>query len=313
MSVNPYQTPDSPTPPPEDPFLPSRNFVFFVISLVVLSYFVKFLHAGKLEQSALFYTGVPALLAILLSFAPTSQSPMGAMMKGTTFLLLFAGIVFSEGLVCLLLAAPIFYLVALTIGLICHVSSEKRRKRAKLRCSTIGVFILFSLEGVTEQLSFDRDETITIQTTLTLTPNQVLAKLNQGPNFENTTLPLFLSLGFPTPQSIQGDSLDQGSEWTIAFNGKSEQLDALRVRVEESTANRVRFLIIEDESEIGKWMRWREVIWDLANAQNGTQLTMTVRYDRLLDPAWYFKPLERYGVHIAADYFLKSTFSHDHH
>lgn len=40
----------------------------------------------------------------------------------------------------------------------------------------------------------------------------------------------------------------------------------------------------------------------------GTRVTLTIRYRRLLDPAWYFKPAERYGVRKAGQYFLDQIY-----
>ena len=35
-------------------------------------------------------------------------------------------------------------------------------------------------------------------------------------------------------------------------------------------------------------------------------MTWTLSYRRRLDPAWYFAPLERYGVGLAAGYLIET-------
>jgi hypothetical protein len=35
-------------------------------------------------------------------------------------------------------------------------------------------------------------------------------------------------------------------------------------------------------------------------------VTWTLSYRRRLDPSWYFKPLERYGVGLAGKYLLST-------
>ena len=35
-----------------------------------------------------------------------------------------------------------------------------------------------------------------------------------------------------------------------------------------------------------------------------TEVTLTIKYERLLDPVWYFGPLQEYGVKKTADYLI---------
>jgi hypothetical protein len=54
------------------------------------------------------------------------------------------------------------------------------------------------------------------------------------------------------------------------------------------------------------WLSWRsaEVRWRAV--PGGTEVRWTLRYRRRLDPAWYFAPLERYGVRLAAGYLIET-------
>ena len=45
----------------------------------------------------------------------------------------------------------------------------------------------------------------------------------------------------------------------------------------------------------------------LAVSANTTKVTWTLRYDRGLDPSWYFGPWERYAAGLAADYLIDSV------
>ena len=38
----------------------------------------------------------------------------------------------------------------------------------------------------------------------------------------------------------------------------------------------------------------------------------TLRYKRLLDPAWYFGPWERYAVKLTADYLIQTVATPSH-
>jgi hypothetical protein len=56
------------------------------------------------------------------------------------------------------------------------------------------------------------------------------------------------------------------------------------------------------------FLDWRESIvrWESIDAQT-TKVTWTVNYRRGLDPSWYFGPMERYAVHLAAGYLIESV------
>jgi len=309
---NPYQH------PPQDQEKPERRktetpgkvpLSFYIVGLIILTLFVRITYSGHLEKTSLLYVGLPSLLAIILSLSPQSGSPLGGILKATTYLLLFAAIALGEGVICILMAAPIFYGVALIVGVIANLFVKEKKQSPIVKCSMLGAVFLSSLEGVSEALSFDRAETVKVTRFVPLDLITARQALAEGPDFTSRRLPVFLALGFPTPQAISGFGLNQDAEWEVSFNGKSERFDPLRVRVVESREKRIRFRIIQDETEIGQWMRWREVTWDFEEKTNGTEVVMTVSYERLLDPAWYFKPLERFGVTQAADHFMEVIFA----
>ncbi len=56
------------------------------------------------------------------------------------------------------------------------------------------------------------------------------------------------------------------------------------------------------------FLTWQssEVEWHAIDAQT-TRVTWSVRYRRDLDPAWYFGPMERYAVRLAAGYLIDSV------
>jgi hypothetical protein len=69
-----------------------------------------------------------------------------------------------------------------------------------------------------------------------------------------------------------------------------------------------RFVAASDKSKIAHWLDWKsaDVTWKAVDASH-TEVEWTLRYRRLLDPAWYFGPWERYAVHAAADYLIRAN------
>lgn len=302
----------SPYDPPEEslqaeplPPRPVPEAVVFIIVLAAISLSWRLLAGSGLRGSGLLYIGMPTALAILLAYLPAPGSATGKIMKGITLFLLLVGILLIEGLICILIAAPLFYGVGAIIGVIAD-GRERRRKRT-LNCSLSLALLFFSLEGVTGILSFDRNESVVVEHQTKLSSTEVRAALAAGPDFDLSELPLFLMAGFPTPQEISGGGLEPGSRWTIQWQGP-DGFDPLTVEVVESSANRIVFDCVENESKIGEWVNIKNIIWDLQPIDSGTTVSMTLKYERLLDPAWYFKPIQRYGVRKAGEYFMSQTF-----
>ena len=276
--------------------------------MAVASVLYRLLVLGNLEQSALMFIGLPTALAILLAALPPAKSATGMIVKGVTLFLLLLGILYIEGFICILMAAPFFYAIGIVIGLIVDLAKSRREWNNRFRLIVLPALILMSLEGVTGILSFPRDETVTVSREVKLGIAETRAILAQGPDFELTELPTFLKLGFPSPTDITGGGLETGDTWRISFAGGEGKPGDLFAKVTESTPDHIRVECVSDTSHIAHWLAWEEAVWDLQPTDDGTKVTLTMRYRRLLDPAWYFKPIERHGVKKAGEYFLEQTF-----
>ena len=130
------------------------------------------------------------------------------------------------------------------------------------------------------------------------------SRLAETPRFDRE-LPLFFRLGFPTPRHPAGEGLQVGAPRSVMFAHEGHHSGTLSLKVVESTPTRVRFAAVSDDSYLTHWLRWREAVVELQPVGRGqTRVRWTLRYSRRLDPSWYFDPLERYGVSLAAQYLL---------
>ncbi|MEO1857790.1 MAG: hypothetical protein ABGY95_10585 [Rubritalea sp.] len=281
-----------------------KGWIWTCLILAGVSILYRVLLLETQEQTALMFIGLPTILAIALAMTPTAKSTTGRICKGMTMAFLMFGILAIEGFICILMAAPLFYLIGAIIG---KVIDSKRSKN--VYCSVVVVLGIMSIEGVNESLSFERAETITIQRDLEMSSDQVRQHLTQGPAFDLEQLPGFLQLGFPCPQNIKGNGIELGNTWTIHFAGGEGKPGDLVVQVTESTAERITLSCVSDQSHIAHWLSWKDITWNLdPTANDRTIVTMTINYNRDLDPAWYFKPIERYGVRKAGEYFCDQLF-----
>ena len=307
MSDAPFASPASPEPP-QPPSKPVSPYVWLCLAVGVASVLFRVLVLGQKEQTALMFIGLPTAMAMLIAFLPRASSATGMITKGITLFLLLLGILLIEGFICILMAAPLFYGIGFIVGIFVDGARRRREVDKRFRMVVVPVLILMSLEGVTGLLSFPRDEAITVSREVALPAEAARAVLAKGPQFVLTELPPFLKLGFPAPHRIEGTGLEMGDTWLIHFAGGEGKPGDLRAEVVESGPTRIRVACVADTSHISHWLDWKDAEWTIEPTPNGSRVTLTMRYKRLLDPAWYFKPIERYGVRKAGEYFLAQTF-----
>ena len=280
------------------------KLVGVIIAVAIGSVAYRLLVWKHLEQTSALFIGLPALLATAVVFLPRAKSATGMIMKVLTLALLISGILLGEGFICILMAAPIFYFVGLVIGLIYDYSKRRDESNANRNLGVVLLpILLMSVEG-TNNFSFSRDETVTVERIVTANAWQVEQALSQTPHFEKT-LPLYLRLGFPKPVSASGAGLNVGDRRTINFAGGEGKPGELILEVTAVKPNAVRFRAVSDTSHIAHWLDWKEAeaTWTAIDEEH-TKVSWTLNYTRRLDPAWYFAFWERYGVGCAADYLI---------
>lgn len=279
-----------------------------------------------LHQSAAFFIGVPAVLAITLALTPKAKSATGMIVKGLTLALLLSGVVFFEGFICILMAAPLFYLVGIIIGI--PIDRARRRKQSEGRVySVVGVaLLLLSLEGVMPATSFSEHEVVRVTRTIEAPIEAVQQALARAPRFD-APLPSYLRLGFPRPVSGYGSGLSVGDRRTIVFGNESpmepmttaHEHDAvhpnpsgtggvLELRIVRSSEGRIVFEPVEDATAFTHWISWgRSVVsWESIDADS-TQVTWTLHFKRRLSPSWYFGPFQRYAGEKAVGYLIDTV------
>jgi len=282
------------------------TLVTIILALAIAGTLYRVFVVHKLEQTAALFIGLPAVLAIILTLAPAAKSATGLIMKTTTIALLMSGPILGEGFICIIMAAPLFYLVGAVVGLVV----DRRRRKEKslsLHAMVLLPLLLASLEGTTPKLTFPTREEITVRKIVSGSPADVERALAQRPVYDET-LPPFLRMKFPLPTSASGGGLSVGAERRIHFAGGEGKPGDLTMRVTQRDASSVTFTAQSDTSHIAHWLTWRtsHVAWRAAGPAR-TEVTWTIVYDRELDPAWYFAPWERYATRLAAEYLIDNV------
>lgn len=279
------------------------TMVAFILALTLGSLFYRILGTGGLEQSSALFIGLPALLAMVVALLPSGRSATGIILKIITLMLLVSGIALAEGLICILMAAPVFYAIGIAAGIALDLLNSQSRAR---RMAVLAPLALLSLEGVHPAFDLPRAEHVTRSRVVAGTPADVAAGLAAQPDF-STPLPFLLRVGFPRPVRTFGHGLRPGDRRVVHFAGGEGHPGDLLLEVTEADHTHVRFDALSDDSHIAHWLRWRYVTvhWE-AVGEGRTAVSWTLAYDRELDPALWFGPVERAAVGLTADYLMTS-------
>jgi len=295
------------TEDPDRTEIRSRNrLLALILGVAAASLAYRLATATHVEHTAFVFVGVPTILAVAVALMPRSGTARGTILRATTLALLVAGIAFGEAFVCILFAAPLIYLVAFGVGFYVDWTAKKRREgRAGFAHAPLLALVALAapaMEGVVPRLEFPREAEATRVRIIPTSPAEVERALAAPMRFD-PPLPAFLRLGFPTPGAATGDGLRVGDRRIVAF-AHGHHPGALVMEVRASAPGRVEFAPVADGSYVVHWLSWRsaEVRWRAV--PGGTEVRWTLRYRRRLDPAWYFSPLERHGVGVAAGYLI---------
>jgi hypothetical protein len=279
------------------------------VATAVASCMYHLLVDHHLEQTAALFIGIPTALAIVLALWPAPKTLEGMIFKGTAFALLFAGIFLGEGFICLVMASPLFFAVA---ALVAFVYRRVRRKLGSRHdAAALGLVLLvfgpLSFEGTSDRLSWPRQEQVGSRRILAATAPEIASRLASPPRLDRP-LPAFLRLGFPRPAGAFGAGLRPGDRRVIHFSGGEGKPGDLVLEVTAAGGGLVRFRAVSDTSHIAHWLTWEqaEVRWREVGTGR-VEVRWNLRYRRDLDPAWYFRPWERFAVRLAASYLIDSV------
>lgn len=267
------------------------------------------------DQTAALFVGIPALVAVVVIFAVSPRSAKGVAFKAVTVGLLVSLIFLGEGVLCVLMSAPLFYGIALVVVLVVEAGRRQfpRHDSRTITCVAALAILPLALEGVTGATTIGRESSVTVTRVVDAPEEAVQRALFETPRFDRT-LPPYLRAGFPRPEMTR---IERGPvpRWVIRMRGGEMRLDGMEPRagdlvlaLDAVSSRMVRWRAVSDDSHMTHFLRWREstVTWAPVGA-GATSVTWTLTYSRDLDPSWYFGWWERYAASLAADYLITAV------
>ena len=266
----------------------------------------RFVHHSWISQASIFYIGLPALMAIGLVLTNPAKSITGTIMKVLSIGLLTAPIVLNEGVICVILAAPLFYLVGACIGLIADAGRRPDGQQPRNSALLLIPLVVLMSEGASDATTLPAAERVTAVRTVVAKPVAVQAAMAATPCFERAPRPWTLR-AFPQLDRVSGHGLRVGDERRMAFSSR-HAAGELVLRVASAGSGQVRFTVAADSSPMAHWWGLREVRvrWRSDGGQR-TRVTWTFSYVRLLAPAGYFGPVERVAAKATAGYLITAV------
>jgi len=297
----------------------SGFYVFFVLGAATLT--VRAILDSSFRNSTLLYILVPFVISIALHLGiPVSEGDRPVQRYGrhllyATIIFLGSSAILFEGFLCVLFFMPIYYLMV-TIGFIFSWLADRGNDGGHAGAYAIPLaVVLLAAEGLAPPTTVPRHNEATWVETLPGSPARLQANMARPIVFDGAR-PWFLRV-FPLPTRAQTGSLQAGDVHRLHFVYKkwfftNYQEGDMAIRIAEVTPRRIRTEIVRNDSYLSHYMRIEgtEVRFDDVGGGR-TRVSLTVKYERLLDPAWYFGPMERLAARQSARYLIDTIIARE--
>ncbi len=291
-----------------------KLIILAIILSAITGIVIGLLRQRGLDGTALLYIGIPTIIGIAFASTPTATSAVGATLKALTFMILISGPLLQEGFICMIMAAPILYIVgALAAWPFDHYRKKKQRNQDASRVNVFvlpALLLLMSTEGVTDFTTLERNNTVIRTQVIEGSLQEVKQRLGS-----NRTVPAtdgLLAKLFPKPDTLYAEGLAVGDKhWSEVSYFKwvywNEKRGRVQYEVVEHEARSVRFKLNFDDSYLNSYLDWGDtVVMFEPLSDRRTRVIWQVNFERKLDPAWYVQPLQRYAVGLALDTLIRS-------
>lgn len=291
--------------------------MFFIIGAAFIA--TRAVLDSEFRNSTLLYLLIPFAISILLHVVrgpPPEEDEeglpvrMGKHLLDATIVMLMSSAFLFEGFICVLFFMPIYYLMVLVgfgFSALARGKDDEDGPRYGAYAIPVAVLLL-SAEGLTEPTTVQRYREATHVAVLDGSIAELQANMAKPVRFE-AERHWFLSV-FPLPTRIEAASLRAGDVHRLHFVYKrwffaNIHEGGMAIRIAEVSPTRIRTEIIENESYLSHYMRIDGTEVNFTDVGGGrTRVALTVKYHRLLDPYWYFGPLQQLAAEQSARYLI---------
>ncbi len=290
----------------------SGYYVFFIVCAATLT--TRAVLDSSFRNSTLLYLLIPFAISVALHLAipiVEGQSPVqryGRHMRAATIVMLASSALLFEGFLCVLFFMPIYYLVV-SFGFLFSWLADRHGGGGHAGAYAIPVVVaVLAAEGLTGATTVPRYNEATSTQVVPGSIAALQANMAKPVAFE-AQRHWFLWL-FPMPTRVEAGTLKAGDVHRLHFVYRrwfvtNIQRGDMAIRIAEVGPERIRTEIVQNDSYLSHYMKidGTEVRFrDLGGGR--TQVSLTVKYHRQLDPAWYFGPMEQFAAEQSARYLI---------
>jgi len=293
---------------------------------LIIGFAVMVLHsllATDYGGSALVYIAMPYIVGVLIYVLIPQPKGRGKIarffrhMLVALIIMLSTSVILREGIICVAMFLPIYMVFSMLYFVMApaqNLSDDPKAVSDVFKVSFVPVIVAFlSLEGISETLSFEREETVT--RSMIVDGNIATLKSNMAmPIHLEEERSWFLRL-FPLPYDIAAGNLTEGETHTAKFAYHrwlftNTHYGETHLKLAEVGEQHVRTQITKDTSYFSKYMTIKGTLVEFEPiTEKTTRVTLTIDYTRDLDPAWYFGPLQRRAIGESAEYLITQVIS----
>lgn len=169
----------------------------------------------------------------------------------------------------------------------------------------VTVLIAGSVEGISPLTSFATENHSSATYQIDATPVQVWTVMETATSPDVPLRALLMSFPQPTEVVIdEGTAL--GAMRRVAFQGR-EGAGHLTLQVTDRTDTKATFTVVSDTTPYAAWVAYQTLTYDVVAMGQGTQITVTLTYDRMLSPSWFFTPAMTGAAHLAMDVLARDV------
>ncbi len=285
----------------------------WLTSAIVLIIGFLFLHFRVIEYGVTFFMIFPAAVGFAIGTHDSNKRVIYSLIFG---LLIFFGFLLAgalEGIVCVLMASPIFF-VMMFVGYKFQQSVVKKEPKdsQKLLISLAPILLLLILDPI-EQMLQPEPKIVTIENSIVLdySPEIVFDEVKQMDKLD-AEKPIGLWLGLPSPYRCELEADTVGAKRNCLFeNGK------IIAEITKYEKGRILEMDVIDYSLTGRdWFEFVDATYTFESINEKTKITRTSSYKSILHPRAYWQPLENWGIeqeHVFVLNSLKKNLKEKYH
>lgn len=302
-----------------------KTTIFLLFLAAIGSLGVRLLKDYNFHNSALLYVAAPFLIAVILAVFTSRQEPKKNwwtgywnVARGSLIVMLGSSVLLFEGFLCVVMFMPIYFGV-MTVGFIYDLIWRKVQGKSKgsVAVHILPVLVLLSaFEGTHEDLSFERHNTVSYETVVSFNIETIKERMSRPINLQKERH-WFLKM-FPMPYEVDAGNLEEGAVHKIYYRYKKWFFTNIHegyteLKIAEVGEEYIRTEILHDSSYMSNYIKFIGTHVELEQLSDiQTRVRLNIKFDRKLDPSWYFEPLERYGVKKMAEFLITEIIINDY-